>query len=210
MRLKGLIFDLDGTIINSYSMTLEYLGYVLKKYGNIELSPEEISQLFGPSEKMIFQKLINPEEVEACYQEYFNLFADHIEKINLFDGFPEILNFLHYDQKKLAIFTGRGRELTKFILEKKQIIDYFETIVTSEAVPNYKPKPDGVLKTCSLLNIPPSKVLHIGDSSLGILSGKNAGAVTGAALWGTLNRQKLIETDPDYLFPHPEEIKKVI
>ncbi len=210
MSFKGIIFDLDGTVVNSYYITLKFLHQVLNKYCDLKLSKEQVNQLFGPSEKMIFMDLIGPTKVENCYEEYFNLFKEHIGEITIFEGFPEILEYLNSIGKKLAIFTGRGRELTFYILEQKKLLNYFEIIVTSEDVNRYKPQPDGVLKVCSSLNIAPSNILHIGDSLLDIASGKNAGVSTGAALWGSRNPKKLEEARPDYLFNHPAEIKRVL
>jgi|Deesub1362B_J571_1020462.scaffolds.fasta_scaffold00387_10 HAD superfamily hydrolase (TIGR01549 family) len=207
-KFEGLIFDLDGTIVNSHSHTTNYLRYVLKKFGNLELSEDEISQLFGPSERKIFERFIDSCKIDECYKEYFNLFKKNITKITLFNGFPHILKFLNSMRRKLAIFTGRGRELTLYILKQKNLLRYFEIIVTSDDVDRHKPQPDGVLKACYFLNIPPSKVLHIGDSPLDIASGKKAGAFTGAALWGSRNQKALKEAGPDYLFRHPEEIKR--
>ncbi len=208
-KFEGLIFDLDGTIVDSHFLTTNFLACVLKKFGNLEFSENEISSLFGPSERMIFRKFISSQKIDECYVEYFNLFKKNMNKINLFEGFPEILGFLNSIGKKLAIFTGRGRELTLYILEQKKLLKYFKIIVTSEDIERHKPQPDGVLKICHYFGLPPSKILHIGDSPLDITSGKRAGVFTGAALWGSRNREAVKEARPDYIFHHPEEIKRL-
>ena len=208
-KFEGLIFDLDGTIVNSHSHTVKYLSHVLNKYGKLRLSEKEVENLFGPSEKMIFRKYVGPLKVNRCYEEYLNLFKNNIDEIHSYSGFPEILDYLCSIGEKLAIFTGRGRELTLFILEQKKLLKYFEVIITSEDVESHKPQPDGIIKICSLLKIIPSKILHIGNSPLDIFSGKKAGVFTGAALWGAQDFERLKEANPDYYFNQPEEIKRI-
>ncbi|MCP2521060.1 HAD-IA family hydrolase, partial [SCandidatus Aminicenantes bacterium Aminicenantia_JdfR_composite] len=123
---------------------------------------------------------------------------------------PGVLESLGSAKKKLAIFTGRGRELTLYILKQKKLLKYFEIIVTSEDVENHKPYPDGVLKICGHFNLHPSAVLHIGDSPLDIACGKKAGVITGAALWGCKDKMALEEAKPDYIFHHPKDIERII
>ncbi|MEW6455315.1 MAG: HAD-IA family hydrolase [Acidobacteriota bacterium] len=210
MKFEGIIFDLDGTIIDSYPVTIDAFIKVLKKWGKRDFTPDEIYLLLGPSEKKIFSDFVRKDDLEKCFNEYLKMFMDRLDEINLYDGFPDTIIEIKRRNKKIGIFTGRGRELSLFLIKEKGLAEHIDSLVSSEDLKNPKPSPEGVLKLCKELQISPSNVLHVGDSFLDITSGRLAGVVTGGALWGTMSKKKLMEANPDYLFNTPFEILNIL
>ncbi len=210
MEIKGVIFDLDGTLIDSYPLTTLAFKEVLKKWGNIELTEDEIYLSFGPPEKVIFKRFVGEDKLEECYLDYVKIFEKNSKDIKVFKGVREVLEELKRLEIPSGIFTGRGRELSIKLLQLKELSQFFKEIVSSEDVPNPKPHPDGVEEICRRLGLKPSNCLHVGDSFMDIRAGKGAGAITAGALWGTRNLEKLIKEEPFFLLNSPEDILMII
>ncbi len=208
--IKGVIFDLDGTLIDSYPLTIHAFKFVLKKWGNAELSDEEIYLSFGPPEKVIFRKYVGEENLENCYFDYVKIFENYSVNIRVFDGIEGVLSELNLMRLPMGVFTGRGRELSLKLLQLKNLSPFIKELVSSEDVPHPKPEPDGVIEICRRMGLSPSHCLHIGDSFMDIASGKRAGVITAGALWGTRNIKKLLEESPSYLLNSPRDILFVI
>lgn len=210
MEIKGVIFDLDGTLIDSYPLTTFAFKEVLKKWGNIELAEDEIYLSFGPPEKVIFKRYVGEDKLEECYLDYVKIFEKNSNDIKVFEGVREVLEELKRSEILTGIFTGRGRELSIKLLQLKELSQFFEELVSSENVPNPKPHPDGVKETSRRLGVEPSNCLHVGDSFMDIIAGKMAGAITAGALWGTRNLEKLLKEEPLFLLKSPEDILTII
>ncbi len=210
MIIKGVIFDLDGTLIDSYPLTTMAFKKVLKKWGNVELTDDEIYLSFGPPEKVIFRRYVGDENLEKCYLDYVKIFEENSGEIKVFEGIMEVLSELKKLEFPMGIFTGRGRELSLKLLELKELSRFVKELVSSEDVPNPKPYPDGVQEVCRRLDLKPSECLHVGDSFMDIISGKRAGAITAGALWGTRNLEKLLKEKPFFILKSPEEILMII
>ena len=210
MEIKGIIFDLDGTLIDSYPLTTIAFQKVLKKWGNVDLSEDEIYLSFGPPEKVIFKRYVKEEKLEECYQDYVKIFEENSKDIKVFGGVREVLEELRRIEIPMGIFTGRGRELSLRLLHLKNLSQFFKELVSSEDVPNPKPYPDGVEEVCRRLGLKPSNCLHVGDSFMDILAGKRAGAITAGAVWGTRNLEKLLKEEPAFLLKSPEDILRIL
>lgn len=210
MEIKGVIFDLDGTLIDSYPLTTFAFKEVLKKWGNIELTEDEIYLSFGPPEKVIFKRYVGEDKLEECYLDYVKIFEKNSNDIKVFEGVREVLEELKRLEILTGIFTGRGRELSIKLLQLKELSQFFKELVSSENVPNPKPHPDGVKEICRRLGVKPSNCLHVGDSFMDIIAGKMAGAITAGALWGTRNLEKLLKEEPLFLLKSPEDILTII
>lgn len=210
MVIKGLIFDLDGTLIDSYPLTTFAFKEVIKKWGDVELTEDEIYLSFGPPEKEIFKNYVGKENLEKCYNEYVRIFEENIERIRVFEGIREVLTELKGLRMPVGIFTGRGRELSLKLIELKNLTLFIDELVSSEDVPHPKPYPDGVEEVCRRLGLKPGQCLHVGDSFMDIIAGKKAGAITAGALWGTRNVERLLREEPAFLLKSPHEILKIL
>lgn len=210
MEIKGVVFDLDGTLIDSYPLTTLAFKEVLERWGNVELTDDEIYLSFGPSERVIFKRYVKEDKLEECYLDYVRIFEKNAEDIKVFEGVKEVLEELKRMEIPAGIFTGRGRELSIKLLQLKGLSQFFKELVSSENVSNPKPHPDGIEEICRRLGIKPSNCLHVGDSFMDIIAGKRAGAITAGALWGTRNLEKLLKEEPCFLLKSPQDILMII
>lgn len=177
---KAVIFDLDGTLVDSMWVWKEIDIRFLGKYGltvpeglNDELegySFHETARYF----KNRFKEL--PLTVEEIMQTWNHMASEiYINEIKLKDGVKEFIQLLKDRNMKLAIATSNSRKLAKDCLRSKGILDAFDYICTSDEVPKGKPEPDVYLHAAKMINETPENALVFEDIPYGLLAGKRAG-----------------------------------
>ncbi|MTI96082.1 MAG: HAD-IA family hydrolase [Firmicutes bacterium] len=202
---KAAIFDLDGTIIDSYDLILEAFAKTLRQTGQ-EYAPEDIYRLFGPPEEIIFKKL-DPDNKHNLMNIYIKCYADcHQDYVQLYPGIKDLLDWLQVKNVARAIITGKGHAATQITLRELGIENCFQTIVTGSCVNAYKPEPDGMLRVLEELAVKPGEAFYLGDSPVDIQVAKATGVVPLAALWGSADPGALLELDPHRAFTSPGEM----
>lgn len=194
--VRAVLFDLDGTLIDTNELIIDSFKHTFKVLKDIEPERDQIISWFGePLFKTMGKFFDDVEEAISIYREY-NL-NHHDERISLYNNTKEMLISLRKRGYKLGIVTSKNKGTALKGLEFLGIRDYFDAIVTSDDVENHKPHREPVLKACGLLSIPPEEVIMVGDSMYDILSGRSAGSKTCGVLF-SLMRDKLLESKADY------------
>ena len=176
---KAVIFDLDGTLVDSMWMwkaiDIEYLG----RYG-FDLPPTLQKDIEGMSFsetavyfKETFQIPESLDEIKVTWNQM--AYDKYTKEVSLKKGAMEFLVHCKVNDIKIGIATSNSRELVEATLEALGIRDYFGCVMTSCDVAKGKPAPDVYLETAKILGVEPSKCLVFEDIEMGILAGKNAG-----------------------------------
>lgn len=178
-NIKGVIFDLDGTLIDSMWVWQEIDVEFLKKR-SLDLPNDLQRAIEGMSFtesagyfKERFQLMETIEEIKAEWDEM--TFKYYKEKVVLKEGVIDLLNFLKSKDIKIGIGTSNIKERTIEILEKYNILHYFETIRTSCEVGKGKPNPDVFLIAAEDMKLKPEECLVFEDTYAGVLAAKRAG-----------------------------------
>ncbi|WP_291572417.1 pyrophosphatase PpaX [Clostridium sp. UBA4548] len=208
--IKGILFDLDGTLINTNMLIINSFKYVFKENLDLIVEDNEIVQYFGEPLTYTMAKYTK-DRVEELVQKYVEYsLSIHDEYTESFKGVEEGLIILREKGYKLAIVTSKRRTTALRGLRLFDLEKYFEVIVSPEDTEKHKPEGEPVLKACELLKLEPDEVLMVGDSHNDILCGKNAGAKTCLVKYTALPLEKLLEHKPDYVIDSVEEILNVI
>jgi pyrophosphatase PpaX len=179
--LKGIIFDLDGTLANTLPVCFIAFRQVFCEYLNKNLTDEEISVYFGPSEEGIFQRVV-PLEWQACLKMYLNEYTKaHKICDQPFQGIEIALSYCQQQNIALAIVTGKGRGSATISLQYLNLNNYFDIIETGSA--NGGIKPLAIKSVLTEWNIAPEYVAYIGDSPSDIADAKEVGVIPLAAAW---------------------------
>src|SRR5690554_1576128 len=175
-NIKAIIFDLDGTLVDSMWIWKEIDITYLNKRG-IDFPEDLQKDIEGMSftETAIYfkQRFNLPDTIEEIKKEW-NSLAEYYYKneIRLKDGVLEFLNYLKDKNIKLGIGTSNSRELATEVLIKNGIYDYFDAIRTSCEVDKGKPFPDVFLRVAEDLGVSPKECIVFEDTYAGVLAAK--------------------------------------
>jgi len=181
--LSAVVFDLDGTLIDSLPLTFHAFRAAIEPFLGRPVADEEIYARFGPADHEIVADFVGPAHAAEARELLMRAYRDGLDHVRFFPGVPEAVKALRDRGLRAALCTGRGRPSTDVILDRLGMTSWFEVTVTGEEAPRPKPWPDGILKTAALLGIPPAEILYAGDSVKDVDAGIAAGAFTVAALW---------------------------
>jgi HAD superfamily hydrolase (TIGR01509 family) len=179
MILSAVIFDLDGTIIDSEEVWARAFVNVLKKLG-IE-AKDSHPHVSGVEIKKNWESLIikysvktdkTPEELSSLTRAEYTKF---IPQISLRDGVVEFIENLKNDNVIVALATSTDWEITDKIFQELELADLFDYVTTGDEVFNNKPDPEIYIKSADKMNLDPNDCLVIEDSPSGIIAGKEAG-----------------------------------
>lgn len=204
LQVKGIIFDVDGTLANSVGFFYELALEVLELAGVPPASKEYVYELMRLGDGTSLEKLFPPDYpdpaatlkriVDSHMDEWMRRYHDETEAI---PGSIELLYDLHARGVRLGIATSSGRALP--FLDRWGVRHLFSGIVGREDVEIRKPHPEPVLKCLGHLCFDPHDVVYVGDSPVDIRAGKAAGSYTVGVLTGTSPRDVLHLEGPDHI-----------
>ena len=166
--VKLVIFDLDGTLVNSDKTVIRILNTIRKDLTLPALKSKDISFFLSLGGEEMMSKIIG-NDLDA--KKYLGVFRqryleDSLGNENLFDGVVAYLNHLKNKNIKMAVFTNKPKDLTNKTLKRHKIFNYFNYVVTSDDLEFKKPSPDGCYKLIEMSSILPQNIIMIGDSEL--------------------------------------------
>jgi AHBA synthesis associated protein len=211
MKLKGIVFDLDGTLVDSLTVTFDAFNHGITLCGGRQHTPAEIMSYFGPGEGQIFAKIVGPEQAEKAYAACREYTDQNLHRIPLHPGIAELLETLKSTGMPISIFTGRSWNTTEIILKHHRLLDRFVTVIANDHVPRPKPAPDGLRLALSRMRLEPSGVVLVGDMPADIQAAHTAGAGSVAALWDLMaKREELEPHSPHYWAEKPAELLQIL
>lgn len=208
MMNHGIIFDCDGTLMNSLGQALESFNFALEKVGVGRKSPEEIKRYFGGGADRILLSLVGD---ESRALEAFDYYLDHQTELatetKLHDGVKELLEILSRENVPMAVVTGRHERDLEIVLKPHKLNQYFKALVTDNHIPKSKPAPDGILLAARKMGIQPGNAFYVGDSVVDLQAANSAGCGGIAALWDTLTKpEEMKRFKPAFMAYQPSEV----
>jgi len=196
---KNILFDLDGTLINTNELIIETFQYTLKKHLGLEVTAEMMVPFFG--EPLIETlRRFDPGRADDMLRTYrqYNL-EKHDQLTTLFPGTVETLSRLKRAGFKLGVVTSKMRLTATRGIHLFGLDRFLDVVVTFEDTERHKPLGDPIEKALTLLPGLPETSLMVGDSPFDLKCARNAGVKCAAALWSIIPQHDLIADDPDYL-----------
>lgn len=208
--IKAVLFDLDGTLLDTNELIYSSFNHAFKTILNLELPREEITKLFG---KPLYSSLVKydenrVEELITTYRTYNE--ERHDNMCRPFKGVGELLEQLREKGIKIGIVTSKRRILAERGLVIGDLLKYIDVFITPESTDKHKPNGEPALKACEILGIEPSESLMVGDSHFDILCGKNAGTKTCGVRYTALPIRELEDREPDYFIEEALDILKIL
>ncbi|TWH47575.1 pyrophosphatase PpaX [Sporomusa sp. KB1] len=204
MKIRGIIFDLDGTLLNSLPVCYSGFRSTLRKFLGREYSDTEIHALFGPSEEGVLKKLL-PNQWEESLQYYLAAYdSAHTEYAKPFPGVEAALALLKERNVRLAIVSGKGAGTMAISLRHSGLGKFFEVVQTGSE--HGADKPAHIKKVIDLWHYRPEDVAYIGDTAYDIQAAQAVGTAAIGAVWGnTASTQQVKAMNPELVFSSVEE-----
>lgn len=200
-----IIFDLDGTLVDSSTDITNALNYAIKPYGIKPLTIKDTVKMVGEGLTRLVEKIVG--NTTAIKNEVLDRFiAYYTEHLTDFTKpYPGIIETLEkLGRVKKAVISNKRESLSKKLLEELGLLRFFDIVLGSDSVYEKKPSPVPVRKVLELLKIAPDKALIVGDSNFDIQAGKSAGIITVAVTYGFRDRESL--RDADFIIDAIEEL----
>lgn len=209
MHYKGLLFDFDGTLLDTNELIMETFYHVLSPKFPGKYKKEDMAQFIGPSLKETFT-MVDPQNTEALIEEYiaWNR-AQHDELVSEFDGVVEVLKQLKRAGLKLAIVSTKRREAILTGLHVLGVEELFDVIISNDEVEHTKPHPEPVLLALQELGLQKHEVIMIGDNYHDIEGGQNAGVHTAGVAWSLKGAAFLEALHPTYMLYHMRDLYQI-
>ncbi len=209
---RTILFDLDGTLIDSVRLILDSYHHTLAAHGLPPRSDAEWLRGMGTPLRSQFADWNDGsgflEELIATYRAY-NL-ANHDAMVRAYPGVERVLRAVRTAGLRTGLVTSKNRQGALRGLDLVGFTGYLDVLVCADEVANPKPHPEPVEKALALLEAEPATTLFVGDSTHDMASGRAAGVRTGAVLWGPFDRAQLAPTEPDHWFETPDELAALV
>lgn len=206
---KAVLFDLDGTILNTLDDLFYSTNYALEKYNLKKRTYEEIRCFVGNGVKVLIEKAVGENHqhlVDNVILEFKNHYKEHsLDHIREYDGIKELLNELKIKGLKLAVVTNKFNQAAQDIINK-YFNGIFDIVLGETKELNRKPYPDMCNYVLKELGINPSEALYVGDSDVDILTAKNAGLKCISCSWGFKTKDELISFEANIIVDIPTEL----
>lgn len=212
MRYSCVIFDLDGTLIDSKKDLVISMNHALTTLNLKEQKPETVYQYIGWGLRHLVARLV-PDNDQDMVDEAIRIFRAHyrehcLDNTRFIPGALDILEALN--GCKLAVVTNKSQEASDYVLERMGILDKFGSVLGGDSVDKMKPHPEPILKTLEMLDVKDKSAIMIGDSAMDVQSGKAAGIATCGLKDGIGSLDDLIKTEPDYIIDSLDELKEIL
>ncbi len=212
--IKTIIFDLDGTLIESLSSIVSSINFLLKKEGFPIHSDDEYKMFLGDGVTQLIERSfpeINSDKLEYYIKEYINIYTNSWrEKTIAFDGINQMLRKFQKNKINMFILSNKRNDLTKLqVSELFSDINFLEVKGAIEGIPK-KPNPHTAIQMLTGNNLSPKETMFIGDSGVDMETAINGGMIAGGVLWGFRSHEELEKTGADYLFETPSDIRRII
>ncbi len=207
-NLDTILFDLDGTLIDSVRLILDSYHHALASHGLPPRTDEEWLRGVGtPLSVQFAEWRDDPSTLEALITTYREYNLEHHDRmVTVYPGVVQTIEALKAAGLATGLVTSKNRQGALRGLTLARLERLMDVLICADEVDNPKPHPEPVEKAVALLGADPATTVYVGDSIHDMVSGRAAGVRTAAALWGPFGRQHLEGAEPDYWLEQPAEL----
>ncbi len=178
-RFRAVLFDLDGTLIDSYAAITASVNHVLQHYGRPPMTEDKVRSLVGHGLEQLMETIVpnvDPDEAAQVYRAHHpSVMGSHTR---LLPGVEEGLKALRGAGIRLGVCSNKPSYFTRALLKILAIELYFDTVFGPDDVGVAKPDPTMLLTALEKMGVPPEQALYVGDMDVDIETGRNAGIET--------------------------------
>ncbi|MEN1967290.1 pyrophosphatase PpaX [Lentibacillus sp. N15] len=210
MSIETILFDLDGTLIDTNELIIASFEHTFGHHGHA-ITREQAIEFIGPPLIESFASVVPEQQVPAMIETYreHNL-LHHDSYVTAFPYVVETLEELKKRGLKLGIVTTKMRPTVDKGITLTSIESFFDTIITLDDVTHAKPHPEPVVQAMKRLDAQADSTIMVGDNSHDIEAGHHAGVLTAAVAWSLKGKDKLQAYHPTYMLDDIRELLTII
>ena len=187
-RFAHLIFDLDGTLVNTKADLAAATNHMLQELGLPLLSVAQVESFIGLGARVLIERALGQERAHLV-AEGFTLFMDYydahlLDRTRPYPGMETLLTVARDQGKCLSVLTNKPEQPTRAILSGLGLLDYFSAVIGGDTLSKRKPDPQGVFVLQQAVGRALTETLLIGDSEIDMRTGRAAGIATCGVTWG--------------------------
>lgn len=214
MRYKAVVFDLDGTLLNTLEDLTDSTNYALAACGYPQRDITEIRYFVGNGIHKLIERAvpdgISSDELEKCFKIFCEHYKGNMEnKTAPYDGINDMLKSLYENGVKLAVVTNKAEFAAKELV-KRLFGEFVSVVIGGNDKRPLKPAPDGVLDALKLLGAEKHEAVFVGDSEVDIQTAKNAELECIGVLWGFRKKEEIEKLGVKATAETAQELEKIL
>ncbi len=205
-----LIFDLDGTLVNTLEDIAASVNFTLNRLGRMPLTEDTVRRYVGDGIETLMIRSLggkteNIYEAVAIYKKHHR--ENLVVRSRLYPTVSDTLE--HFKSLHMAVISNKTTEFVAPLLEQLDIAKYFKLVIGADSGLSLKPAPDSVLRVLSDFGMPKERAVIVGDGTTDVQAGKAAGVITCSVTYGFRPEEELRKVGPDYVIRELAELKKL-
>ena len=211
MRFPVVLFDLDGTVVDSGGMILASMRHATQTVLAREIGDEELMAAVGGPSLEAQMRAFAPERVDDLVRAYRAHNEPLHDELVCCAGMDDVLVGLKDEGRRLGIVTAKRRQTVELAFARVPIAHLFETVVGGDETERHKPDPEPLLLAARRLGAHPAETAYVGDSPFDVRAAKAAGMFAVAVTWGRIHDRSRLEAEhPDAIVDSAEELLGVL
>lgn len=211
--IKAVLFDFDGTLLDSEAMVIHCFSHLFEKYRRIEDFTREYQlEVFGPPLHTEMVKLFPGHDPEQMIREYreFQSTLPGTGVVHLIPHAKEVLEELRKKGIRMAVISSRITASCRMWMKEFDLERYFELILGQEAFDKPKPDPEGIVKAYEAMGLLPEECIYAGDNASDVIAAKRAGVFSVGFVSNREKAGEILDSRPDLVIYDLEDILKCI
>jgi phosphoglycolate phosphatase len=215
MKYKAILFDLDGTLLNTLDDLGDSMNIVLSQL-NYPIHPIDAYKYFvGDGLEMLVKRALPKGHDTIVFEKAYNLMRAEYEKncenkTDVYDGIAELLEFLQKAGIKRTILTNKPDDTAQKVVDKYFSKYNFDIVLGARDNVPKKPNPEAAFQIAERLNLNCSEFLYLGDTKVDMQTALSSGMFPVGVLWGFRKADELIESGAKILITHPTNLKEFL
>jgi phosphoglycolate phosphatase len=214
--IKGVIFDLDGTLINSIPDIHKSLNIVLRSNHLDMISLHDCEKMVGNGLHDLIHDVLPAERRNAVFidrlvDEMRTVYSRHwMDAAHLYSGIEKLLDILIEQKIRLAVLSNKHERTTQMMVS--QLLSKWKFLVVAGATDSrpLKPHPDAVHHVIARMNLDSNECIFVGDGETDVIAARQAGVLSSAVCWGYRSKELLSSLKPDFLIEHPLDLLDIL
>lgn len=215
--IKAVLFDLDGTLVNTLGDLALSVNYVLRRHGHPTHEIDKYRLFAGNGNETMMQRALpenyksDREYVLKLRSEFYDYYKEHCSDVSdVYEGINELINELRKMDILVAIVTNKAQVMTDVLVPKLFDKSIFSAIIGQRDGVPAKPEPHMPFLAMTEMDVNPDECLFVGDSNTDMETGLNCGNTPVGVLWGFRDEKELREAGARYIIKKPYEIIDII